>query len=439
MIFGVVRGPSFKECIEQLRKAQLYADGVEFRFDLFSFQEVEELVKTWPKLSLFTYRGASKETIWKLLSLKPDYFDIDIRENPTWLNEAKSAFPKTRWILSYHDHQGMPEDLETLLAKMKKIPADAYKIAATAHSTLDALKMLRFVQNHKEVIGIAMGEDGQASRILGPIVGNYIDYAALGEPISGQLDIEELCTTYRYKDLKKGDPIYALIGDPVIYSRGHILHNAHLHRGVYVKLKVGPEEVKLFCELIKNLPFAGFSVTMPLKKLFDPTRAINTIAITNGAWNFANTDGAAAAHLLQKHGVLKGVHCVILGAGGAAEGFAHALSALGARITIANRTKETALSLAKKIGAQVCSFERLPEYDILLQATSVGMSPNEDQMPIRPDQILPDRLVLEAVRTPLQTRFLKAAADRNCVAIDGEALWQTQAELQRSLWGVSLD
>jgi len=436
MLFGVLKGPSYDEAQWQLDKAIAFVDGVEFRFDLFTFQEIEEIVSRWPKLSLFTFRGASKETIWKLLSLKPDFFDIDIREDHSWLKEAKSVFPKTQWIISYHDHEGVPEDLEALLAKMKKTPAYAYKIAAMAHSTLGALKMLRFVQNHDDVIGIAMGENGQASRVLGPVVGNRIDYAALGDPFSGQLDVEELCNIYRYKSLKKGDPIYALIGDPVTYSRGHIVHNANLQQGVYIKLKVGSEEIEQFRDLIMDLPFAGFSVTMPLKKLFDPERAINTVAIRNNEWNFTNTDGPAAAYLLQQHRNLAGAHCVILGAGGAAEGVALALSELGVRITIANRTKATALSLAKKIGGQVCSLEKLPDYDILVQATSVGMSPDEDQMPIREDQILPNRLVLEAIRSPLQTRFLKAAAACNCTTVNGEALWQAQAELQRSFWGM---
>jgi 3-dehydroquinate dehydratase/shikimate dehydrogenase len=438
MLFGVVRGPSYKEAIKQLEKAIALADGVEFRFDLFNFSEIEELVRGWKKLSLFTYRGASKEVIWKLLTLEPDFFDIDIREDFSWLEEAKKEFPKTRWILSYHDHEGLPADLESLLKKMREIPAFAYKIAATAKNTLDALRMLKFVQNHEHVIGIAMGEEGQASRILGPIVGNLIDYAALGEAFSGQLDIEELCKVYRYKILKKGDPIYALLGDPVCYSKGHLHHNVKLKRGVYIKLKLRSEEIQPFRELISELPFAGFSVTMPLKKQFIPELAINTIAIREQDWDYTNTDGSAAADLIEKHMTLQGTRCLILGAGGAAEGFARALIARGARITIANRTRSTAEALAKQIGAQVCDLNHLSDYDVILQATSVGMSPHEEEMPIRNEQILPGRLVFEAVRSPLQTRFLKAAESMGCPIINGEDLWQAQADLQQSFWAPDL-
>ena len=434
MLFGVVRGPGFEEAVKQIEKATPHADGIELRLDWFSFQAGKELLSRWPKLSLFKCPRASKEKIWKLLSLQPDFFDVDCREDLSWLQEAKGQFPKTRWILSYHDEEGMPQDLDALLHQMKKIPAFAYKIAAKANSCLDALKMLCFVQKRQDVIGIAMGEEGLATRVLGPIVGNPITYAALGEPFAGQIDIDELCRDYRFKSLKRNDPVYALLGDPVRYSKSHVHHNQVLQNGVYIKLKVLPEEAKLFCELASHLPFKGFSVTMPLKKLFAPDSAINTIAIRNSRWEYTNTDGPAAAFLIEQYTPLNGKRCVILGAGGAAEGFATSLIEKGAQVTIANRTKETAILLAKKLDAEVCDLHSLADYDILIQATSVGMTPDENAMPIMKEQILPRRLVLEAIRYPRETQFLKAARALGCPAIDGEELWRQQARLQRQFW-----
>lgn len=433
MLFGVVRGPSFEEAKRQVEKALPFADGVEWRFDLFSFSDVTELLGLWPKLSLFTFRGASKEQIWKLLALEPDFFDIDIREDYSWLEEARRRFPKTRYILSYHDETGMPDDLEGLFARMKKTPAFAYKIAARTHCSLDALKMLCFVQAQKQVIGIAMGEEGQFARALGPIVGNLIDYAALGEPLAGQLGIEELCHTYGYPRHQKEDPVYALLGDPVSHSQGHVWHNQTLKKGVYVKIKLVPEELEAFKRMASGLPFAGLSVTMPLKKCFGK-EAINTIAVRKGKWHFTNTDGQAALNLLEQHTDVRGRSCVILGAGGAAEGIARALAARGARITLANRTKATAEALAQQIGAEVATLDRLPHYEILVQATSVGMAPNVEEMPIREEQILQGSIVLEAIAKPSETRFLEAARKRGCRIIDGQALWREQALLQQKFW-----
>ena len=41
--------------------------------------------------------------------------------------------------------------------------------------------MLGFVARNQGVIGIAMGEEGKAARILGPVSGDFIDYASLGD------------------------------------------------------------------------------------------------------------------------------------------------------------------------------------------------------------------------------------------------------------------
>ena len=185
--------------------------------------------------------------------------------------------------------------------------------------------MLCLVQKHQYAIGIAMGEGRAIQQGFRANCGQRHRLCGFGRAVSGQIDIEELCNVYCYRRLKKADLIYALLGDPVTYSMGHRIHNQILNKGVYVKLKLRPEEVGPFRELAAQLPFKGFSVTMPLKKLFAPGFAINTIAVHNSGWDFANTDGPAAAHLIEKHTTLHNKRCVILGAGGVADGFATSL------------------------------------------------------------------------------------------------------------------
>ncbi len=445
MLFGVVTGPTLSLAQKQLQTALPYVDGVEWRLDLFSdldFEDVKGLLESWPKLTLLTYRGATEEQVRKWLALCPDFFDIDMCEERGLIE----AFPKTRFILSFHDYEKMPEDLDALLQSMRQHSAYAYKIAAHASSTLDALRMLSFVRRHRQVIGIAMGEEGLASRVLGPIVGNLIDYASLGSmaAIHGQLDVRELCTTYRYHQLKRDDPIYALIGDPVCYSVSHETHNRLLAElklpGVYLKLKLRPEEIGLFRTLATELPFRGFSVTMPLKlvigrHLDEPTQEpVNTISIEQGRWLGANTDGWAAMELLEQYTPLEGQRCLILGSGGVAHAFALACRARGGIVMIASRTKERALVIAKEVDAEVYSLDDLPDYDILLQGTSVGMSPSEEQMPIEEKQLLAHRIVLEAVSSVEETPLLKSAKRKECRTIDGKALFIKQAAAQFQLW-----
>jgi len=119
---------------------------------------------------------------------------------------------------------------------------------------------------------IAMGEKGAFSRVLGPIVGNFIDYTSDAGTGPGQLSQKELCETYRYRSLNSQTEIYGLIGDPVEHSQGHIYHNKAFqhHNKVYVKMCVTPDELPLFMQCIKKLNFRGLSVTMPLKEKILP-------------------------------------------------------------------------------------------------------------------------------------------------------------------------
>ncbi len=447
MLFGVITGPTMKEALEQLEVALSWTDGVEWRLDLFSsldFDEVSRAVRAWPKRTMLTFRGASREITKKWLEIGPDFFDIDERE--PWAKEVIGAFPNIRFVLSHHDFEKTPEDLDDLLAKMRKTPAFTYKIAAKANSTLDALKMLNFVQNNSGVIGISMGADGQATRILGPVVGNLIDYASLGnaDPSLGQLEVADLCATYRYLKLKKGEPLYALLGDPVSFSISHKTHNRcfeTLQEGVYLKLRVTPTELATFRELASTLPFRGFSVTMPLKlairEILDekPEGAINTVHIVDGCWVGHNTDGEAAAALIEEKMSLQGKRCLIVGAGGAAQAIAVACKKRGATIAVANRTMESARRVAVGVEGEFFALEAAPQdYDVLIQATSVGMSPDEAKMPISEESILSSALVFETISSPLMTRLLSVAQDRGCQTINGRELFFKQAAAQFRIW-----
>ncbi|MBS3904272.1 MAG: type I 3-dehydroquinate dehydratase [Simkania sp.] len=450
MLIGVLTGPTIKEALEQMQKALPWVDGVEWRLDLFSSLEMEEVgaaVEQWPKWTVFTFRGASKKTTEQWLTLQPDFFDIDFREGSHWVKEIIEAFSNTKIILSWHDFDKTPDDLEFLFNKMQRIPAYAYKIAAKAHSVVDAFRMLVFVHTHERVIGISMGEEGQASRILGPIVGNVLDYASLGnaDPALGQIEVMELCTVYRYRKLRRGDPIYALLGDPVCYSISHTTHNRCLEDfelpGVYLKLRLREKELQTFRLLASTLPFRGFSVTMPLKNairgILDvmPKGPINTISIEKGIWIGSNTDGRAVVALLEEHFLLQDKKCLILGAGGAAYAIAMACRMRGAKIAIANRTKESAENIAREVDGEVFSLEELPkEYDVLIQATNVGMSPEEEKMPVSKEAILSSSLVLEVISSPIKTRVVATALDKGCLVISGRELFLAQAAAQFHIW-----
>jgi 3-dehydroquinate dehydratase-1 len=122
-------------------------------------------------------------------------------------------------ILSHHDfHQTPgPDELERLTdAMLAKMPA-ALKIASTATSLADAVRMLRWVREQESGprrIGFAMGACGACSRILTTVFGAPITYASFGESLApGQLSISEMKSVYSREGTNSNTRLIGLLGD----------------------------------------------------------------------------------------------------------------------------------------------------------------------------------------------------------------------------------
>lgn len=339
-----------------------------------------------------------------------------------WKLVKEGALPD---IISYHDYEETPEDLEGILATLKQHPAKLYKIATQAKSSLDALRMLEFVRQHKNVIGLCMGELGQITRILAPVVGTPIMYAPLTaqtQTAPGQLEYDVLMSTYHFRELNEATAIYGLIGNPVVQSIGHEFHNRYFqetkHNAVYVKIPLHSHELGAFFDYARRLPFHGLSVTMPLKERILPfldeiapqakeIGAVNTLLFKAGKiWGY-NTDAAGALAAL---GEVNRQKIVILGRGGVAKAIAYATQKAGAAVSCFGR-----------------ELQATGSYDILINATP---SP----MPIDPGWILPGKKVMDVGLQ--ETPFLRAAREKGCHCIPGMAMYVHQALAQQQLWGV---
>lgn len=381
------------------------------------------------------------------LRLKPDLIELQradhkiLRDTEGHVRfvdyDWRATFPDSEGlIISYHNYEETPSDLEDLLKTLRsKGKAQYYKIATQAKSTLDALRMLEFVQKHSDVIGLCMGTDGQATRILAPVVGTPIMYAALSPDLAtapGQLSIEELTTTYHFCYLNKATPLYAVIGDPVTQSPGHLYHNQRLKgEGVYIRLHIAAYELASFFSYARRLPFKGLSVTTPHKVAVmsylddidlqaQEIGAVNTIDIRSGIFKGYNTDADGAIEAL---GDVEGKKVIVLGAGGAAQAIIYALLKKRAQVTVVNRTPEKARALAEKFHCDAEGEEVLEKpYDVVIQATS------GDKVPL-----------LQAGKTVMDislydTPFLEAARKLGCRAIPGMEMYTHQAEGQRKIW-----
>ena len=349
---------NFEQARQAIRAAQKEGEVIEFRLDLMEKMDLPHLSKLKKESQLpviFTLRKKShggkfegsererEEMLLEWMTLKPDYIDLEYDSE-----FAGAIDPSIAIISSYHNFEKTPEDLEEILQKMDRFSPKIYKIATMARSSLDALRMLIFVKKHNNVAGMCMGEKGEVTRILAPIVGSPLTYASLGNKTApGQFDASELSKIYHFHWLNRHTTIYALIGDPVDKSIGHLCHNkvfeALKKNAVYVKLALKPKEIGEFFSLINDLPFLGFSVTMPLKEKVAPylkaidsqakaIGAMNTLLKKEGEWFGMNTDGAGALDALEKREKVAEKTILILGAGGAAKAIAVEAAARGAKV-----------------------------------------------------------------------------------------------------------
>ena len=371
--------------------------------------------------------------------------------------KAKTALEGLRatasLIVSYHSFRNTPA-LAGILHRLQRIPADAYKLVTTAHKPADTLRLTDFwkAQKGAALICFAMSEAGIATRILGPAFGCAFTYAAPSSEegtASGQIAAKLMRSLYRCDKLGKQTRIYGVIADPVAHSKSPLIHNRAFHArrldAVYIPFLVGAPYLNEWMKLAARLPVCGFSVTIPHKQkiaryldIVEPLAkrigAVNTVWRKAGKWRGTNTDVEGIMQPLNRHLRPTRSSMLIAGYGGAARAAAIALADAGAQITITGRNATRAQQLARVVKADVVSLKQAQtqEYDALIHATPVGMSPRPDES-LFPDRV-PAEIVFDMVYNPHETLLLKHAREQGCTVIYGAEMLLEQAACQFEIW-----
>lgn len=466
MLCVCIKGPTLTKAFQQITEALKYVDLVELRLDLFENLEITDLKKLRAAFSLpmiFTLRDRSQgggysgseskrlDEIRSLADLNPEYLDLEYHVPLHFIREISTLHPEIKLIISYHNFSETPEDLNLIYKKLMQLPGAFYKIAVQAQSSIDALRILQFLKEcDGNVTAIAMGPDGQLSRVLGPVFGSKITYACLSsdeETAPGQINVQTLIEKYRLRSITSNTQLLGLIGDPIENSVSDESHNFLMEKcgfdAIYVKMRISIKELPQFFDLAKILGFKGLSVTMPLKEkviehvdFIDSQTAeigaINTIIFENGKLKGCNTDGFGALNSIEEAVLVKGKRIIILGAGGAAKSIAHEAIQRGAKVIILNRSEEKARLLGEKLGClgkgldtmEVFSVEG---YDILINCTP-------SSMPIDAAYIIPNAIVMDIKTRPKETEFLQKSKEKGCQIIYGYKMFVEQAVGQYAFW-----
>ena len=226
----------------------------------------------------------------------------------------------------------------------------------------------------------------------------------------------------------------------------------------YLTIKVLPEDLGKAMDSVKIFGMRGINLTMPHKIKVLPyldelspaaeiIGAVNTVIQKEGKLFGENTDGKGFVTALKNSGeTLDKKNVTILGAGGAARAIAVECALNGAaHINIINRSIEKGEELASLIQIKTDSsakylnwknnMEIPSDTDILINATSIGFSPNVTDKPdIDYTAITPEMCVCDVIFNPAETIFLKSAAENGAKTITGLGMLVQQAALNFTLW-----
>ena len=202
-------------------------------------------------------------------------------------------------------------------------------------------------------------------------------------------------------------------------------------------------EITAFPEVIKNtLDLKGLNVTIPYKETVIPflnklskkaaiIGAVNTIKITKkGKLKGYNTDYYGFKKSLQP--LLQAHHkkALILGTGGASKGVAFALDELDIPYTFVSReAKENGIDYDR---INATTFDN---YQIIINATPVGTSPNVEAFPLIPYEFFTDKhIAYDLIYNPAETQFLKKAKLQGAQIKNGLNMLIFQAEKAWKIW-----
>ena len=441
------------------------------------------------------FRGSEADRLTLILHVcrwKPDYVDIEYaawRANPRFVREivpllaqaGEGASDKPKLILSTHNFLARPANLRARLLAMARIKsARIIKAAYQAKNLVDALEALRLYKElpariSQPLVIIAMGDCGLATRLL---AGKYNAAFTFGIPAGGhstapgQPTIADLIGIYRLRQQRPDWPVFGIVGSPVAHSISPMIHNAGFQAvdfpGIYVPLPIEPkyEAFRQAVEAMRRWPgfnLRGLSVTIPHKAnalryvrsqggTMDATSerigAINTLNFSaDGQVAGMNSDWYGALQALCSGNTSKMVRLAhkrvaVLGAGGVARAIVAALATLGATTVIYNRTVRKARELAAEFDGKIghLSAANLRDFDIekagchiLINCTSMGMTPDVDRMPIADSTVIPHGLtVFDTVYNPRRTKLLDFARAGGATVIEGVdmLIWQAVVQFQ---------
>jgi 3-dehydroquinate dehydratase / shikimate dehydrogenase len=403
----------------------------------------------------FTGTEAQRQLLWRTAIAEGVEY-VDVEED---IAAAIPRFGHTKRIVSLHDFQKTPDDLEAIHRRLCGLDADIVKIATMANHPHDNLRMLRLIRGSKvPTVGLCMGDIGIPSRILAGKFGAPFTFATFHHERAlapGQLSYQQMTEVYHYDSIRSDTEVYGVIADPIGHSLSPLIHNAgfqqqHLNK-VYIPIRVPREDLLQFIDEARELDIRGLSVTIPHKEAVIPRLtevegavhgigAVNTVVFDGANRRGFNTDYRAAMDSLEaaiggpEHAetFLGGKTALVLGAGGVGKALTYGLLRRNMRVAVCDGAAERATELAKHFDCRSVEWagRHGVNAELIVNCTPLGMHPNVDETPYDKHYLRAPMIVFDVVYNPENTLLVKDARSRNCTVITGVDMFVRQACLQ---------
>lgn len=224
--------------------------------------------------------------------------------------------------------------------------------------------------------------------------------------------------------------VCGLLGRKLPHSFSPQIHRM-LGNYPYTLFEKEPEELEDF---LKNGNFTGINVTMPYKKAVIPyldelspaakkIGAVNTIIRrSDGTLYGHNTDYFGFQAMVEHCGLsFSGKKVLVLGSGGASNTVAAVLRDMDAHVTVISRSGENTYD----------TLVHHADASVIVNATPVGMYPNNGLTPVHLDLFPKLEGVLDLIYNPCKTRLLLDGEQRGIVTENG--LWMLIAQAKEAL------
>ena len=202
------------------------------------------------------------------------------------------------------------------------------------------------------------------------------------------------------------------------------------------------ENVDSFPELLQaHKDLKGLAVTIPYKQTIinfltsideaaSEIGAVNCIKISSQKIIGFNTDVIGFENSIKP--ILKPHYkkALILGTGGGSKAVQYVFKKLGIEFLLVSRSKNQQHIQYQDINELICA-----DYNIIVNATPVGMTPNNDKCPEIPYHFLSEKhLLFDLIYNPAETLFLQKGREAGAQTKNGHEMLITQAEANWKIW-----